>query len=316
VEIPIKIRTTWELLKDSFASFNRNLSYYFLASILPLLFLYTGTVLWISNTGDFNILLITAILFVFIYGLTLLLSFELFWDGKPDLGELVRYLFRNSIRFFLTMCLYGLGIIILPILFILLIWKTFQFLFSTKKTGFLPALILFVSVIFLAPILLMTVPAFAGIGISLFFLVIFSTIFVLATPFIMIFLTPAISLLERGGLLSSFVRSTSMTWGFYLHILPYVLLKMTTNFLVILTGVMIASLLQNTFGLNQEFFPVFITGILYTITIPYFIHLRTFYFTDIVLKKEGYDSLLNIRYQQKLFLKGYQKEKADYYFSS
>jgi len=81
-------------------------------------------------------------------------------------------------------------------------------------------------------------------------------------------------------------------------------------------GASIAGLLHNSFDLTHEFLPLFSTGILYTITIPYFIHLRTFYFTDIVSKKEGYDSLLNIRYQQKLFLRGYKEEKAGYHFSS
>jgi len=111
----------------------------------------------------------------------------------------------------------------------------------------------------------------------------------------MIYLPLPINLFERSKITGSFTRSVSLTWGYYLHILPYFLLKMISVFLIIMISYFTALYLTDIFHIPAEQLFIGFTVGLYLITIPFCIVLRVCYYTDLVLRNEGFESLKNIR---------------------
>jgi len=291
----IRERSTWRILIDAAIQFSHHIGYFFLFSIFPLTLLYFSTPFACLYTGSFAVLILSIPVFIFCYGIALLTSWELMWGGTPDFGRMAGYLLKTLGKFTLTMLLYWIAISILPILMLILVYKIFLFIFGSKRTGVLPGLILFLFLMLLLPILLMCIPGLAGIGVGIFLLVIFFLVFVVSIPFIMLILTPSIILLDRCSTVRSFIRSMKFTWGYWLHAMPFVLLNLISIVLIIIVSIGLAAYLSGMVTWSQGYLTFVIAGILNSISIPFFINLRVFYYQDLILRQEGYDSLLTTR---------------------
>jgi|GEM_PF-5287308 len=290
----IRTRNTWNLLKDASAHFVRNLGLFFVLSILPLMGLYAGTYYLISHTGSFWILFASLPLFLFVYGVTLHIAWESMWNANLTLSSILQCVLHKVVKFQINIILFWMLEVLSTLLSLGYVFNLLKHLKEKKKLGFNTSLILlFVSVV-LAFICLYT-----SLNDDLprvrFIFIFFTAIGISTLSSTLLVLVPPISLFEGYGALKALNRSVQLSFEYKFHLLPFLRLQAILCVLILLISVVIGFLFKTIIGLDADDPTLIVTGLLIISSVPFFLNLRVFYYQDLILREEGYNSLLTLR---------------------
>jgi len=294
----IRTKNTWSLLKDASAHFVRNIGLYFVLSILPFVGIYVGTYFLISHTNSFWILFASLSLFLFVYGATMHISWESIWNAKLTLQSALQCLLHKVVKFQLTIILFWMLEVISIILSLGFVLKSYKHLNTTRKLGFNTSLILLFITFALSLICLYTFlfNDFIQTSYILVFLVVLGVSLISSTRLLLI---PPISLFEGYGPLRAFNHSVQLSFDYKFHLLPFRRLQAIASFFIILISIIISFLLKHFIGWNLPHQTSFLAGLLFMVSVPFFLNLRVFYYQDLILREEGYNSLLTLRERYK-----------------
>ncbi len=292
----IKIRSTWQILNDASKHFVRNLGYFFLLSILPLVLSFLAVVVGITYLDDSTAIILVALpIALFIYGFTLLISWETMCGAKPHLGIMATYTLRTAWKFAITLALFWAALVLVPLVVIFFIHRVVQFITETRKVGAFTSLILFALTLSCIPLLIAFFPELRNIDTPIFPAALVLIVTILSIPSILLMLVPAHAFFQRCNIIRAFTSSISLGWGYWLHILPFVLLEILSILAIAIMSMVLSNHAPIIFPLALDQLTFVIAGMIYVITLPFFINLRVFYFQDLVLRKQGYNALLRVR---------------------
>lgn len=287
----IRIQNSGRLLIEASFHFGRNFAYFLVLSTIPLLGLYTGTVIVIAKTERWEILLISISLFLFIYLLTMHISWETCWGKRPTLVTFTRCFFKVAFKHSIILLLYFIAIFLIPAVCIVFIPHIIRHFIRIYRTTLIWNACLLLSSVLGLIITISNVIDLTDVTQSILTRIFLLVLLFSAYPFSILLMVPTISFFEGYGPLKSFLYSIRSTSGYVFHIIPFyclqILLVATITFLITSTSL--------PFGNFVDMELWFIAGFLYVLFIPFFINLRVFYYQDLVLRNEGYNSLFAIR---------------------
>lgn len=296
----INISSTWNLLVKASSHFSKNLGRFFLLSIFPFMGLYLTTYYLIANGVSLIILVIVIPLYILIYGIAMHIAWETMWGVKPSLRTFFQSLLQRMFRFQFTVILFWIASIVLFVLSIGFIFNIHNYLKVIGKSGTSMRLLLLLLSMLSMILCVLYIPYFIGFRASDFIWLVLLMLGLSAFPSTLLLLVPTICLFERCSPLRAFNQSVQLAHEHENHLVPYLRLQLLSISAVLCCASIANYFIKDLLGLSPTTQFQFLIGLLYVMTVPFFLNLKVFYYQDMILRREGYNSLLAIRAGYKL----------------
>jgi len=243
------------------------------------------------------------------------IAWESMWNAKLTFRSLIQCSLHKVINFQVTIILFWVLVFLSSLLSLGLVLNYLKYLKETKKMGFSISLILLL-VLYILGFICVDALLFnnlAGIDYMIIFLGLIA-ITAISSPLLV--LIPPISLFERHGPLKAFNHSVKLCYEYRFHLWPFLRIQTIFGFFILIISIGINFLLKDFLGVNLPHQAPFLLAMVYTISVPFFLNMRVFYYQDLILREQGYNSLLAIRAEYKTMPKKVINTRDDNVLSS